>query len=70
MDLSFSALFSSLLIGTIGMGLFIFGKRTGKMVPLGIGLLMCVYPYFIPNMLILWCVTVALFVPLWVLRNA
>ncbi len=69
MDLSFSNLFSSLVIGTIGLGLFLFGKRTGRMGPLGIGLLMCVYPYFIPNVLVLWGVTVALFVPLWALRN-
>jgi membrane protein implicated in regulation of membrane protease activity len=34
-----------------------------------IGLLMCIYPYFISNLLLVWLLTALLLIPAWALRN-
>lgn len=56
---STSTLMLSVLFGAIGLGLFVFGKKQKRFVPLacGIGLMAC--PYFISNLylLLLVCVT-------------
>ena len=65
-----SSLMLSLLFGSIGMGMLMYGKKAGRMVPLGAGLALMVLPYCIPNvmaLLIVCCVITA--VP-WLLRNA
>ena len=49
MDLSPGNLFASLVIGTIGMGFFLYGKKQQRMPQLIAGLALMVYPYFIPN---------------------
>ena len=41
-----SVLFFSLVIGSIGLGLFIFGKKQARWPQLVVGLVMMVYPYF------------------------
>ena len=69
MDISASALFSSLIIGSLGMFLFMWGKRSEKPLYLVIGLGMCVYPYFIPNQIILWAVTGLLLIPIYTLSH-
>jgi hypothetical protein len=70
MDLSFSALFSSLIISGIGAALLMFGKKASRPMYAGVGLLMCIYPYFITNPLILWPLTVAIMIPLYTLRHS
>ena len=60
----------SLLFGSIGMGMMMYGKKAGRMVPMGAGLGLMVIPYCIPNaiaLLIVCCIITA--VP-WFLRNA
>jgi hypothetical protein len=56
---STSGLMLSVLFGSIGLGLFVFGKKRKRGVAFacGIGLMAC--PYFIPNLylLLLACVT-------------
>lgn len=47
--MSFANLFGSMLFGSIGMGAFIYGKKQGAGKPLVIGILLMVYPYFIPQ---------------------
>lgn len=42
-------LFWGMLFGAIGTGFFIYGKKQNAFVPLGTGLLLCVFPYFITN---------------------
>ena len=39
----------SMIIGAIGLGLFVYGKRESRLPHLVIGLLFMVYPYFTPN---------------------
>lgn len=47
-------LLSGLLISAIGMGLLIYGKRSENLRPLLVGLVMCVFPYFVGSVAILW----------------
>ena len=60
MDFDFGALFSSFLIGTIGLGFFMFGKKSGAPLPLAIGAAMMVYPYFITGLLAMWAIALVL----------
>lgn len=55
MDLSDpGVLFSSLLIGAVGMGLFVYGKKAQEPKCLGLGVAMCIFPIFVHSMLLMW----------------
>ena len=69
MDFNFDNILSQLLISCAGMGFFMYGKKSQRLFPLLAGILMCAYPYFINNVWILWGVTVALIVALYILRE-
>ncbi len=38
-----------LLLGTVGLAYFLYGRKLQKAVPLGCGLLLMVFPYFIED---------------------
>jgi hypothetical protein len=59
----------SLLFGTIGMGMFMYGKKMVRFVPLGAGLGLMVVPYFISNLLAMTGVCLALMALPWVIRQ-
>lgn len=44
------------LFSTIGLGFFMYGKKQKALVPLVSGLVLMIYPYFIPNSI--WMVVV------------
>jgi len=46
-------LWVSLVFGAIGAGMFLYGKKAGRMVPLGVGVGLMILPYFISNVLLL-----------------
>lgn len=46
----------SLLFGTCGMGFLIYGKNVGQFVPMGVGLILMVCPYFITSTLLMMIV--------------
>ncbi len=48
------ALFSSLLIGLVGMAFFMHGKKAGNFKTLGAGVVFCAYPYFVTGVLAMW----------------
>ncbi|GGQ23502.1 hypothetical protein [Shewanella litoralis] len=53
----------SVLFGAIGMGYFVYGKRQRAIVPLCVGMTLCVYPYFVASvssLLIIGVVLVAI----------
>ncbi|WP_438938513.1 hypothetical protein [Algibacillus agarilyticus] len=50
----------SVVFGSIGFAYFMYGKKQRKVVPLISGLVLCIYPYFMPNSLILVIVGIAL----------
>jgi len=37
------------LFSSIGLGYFMYGRRQGKTIPLLCGVVLMVYPYFMPN---------------------
>ena len=53
-------LLASLFIGSIGMGLFIYGKRQRRAPHLAVGILLMVYTYFIPNVTLMFVIGAAL----------
>lgn len=55
MDFSNPALlFSGLFISVIGMGLFLYGKKAQEIKCLGAGIALCVFPYFVTSLLLMW----------------
>lgn len=60
MDLSNpGVLFSGLAISTIGLAVFIHGKKMDKLSNLGIGLVMMIYPIFVHSLLWMWVIAAA-----------
>jgi hypothetical protein len=63
-------LMASMLFGGIGLGMLIYGKKAGRLVPLIAGLALVTLPYVIPNLVILSIVCCILTALPWVLRHA
>lgn len=55
-----AALFWGIIFGSIGTGFAIYGKRQKAIVPLCVGVALCVFPYFIANVYLLVFVGVVL----------
>lgn len=47
-------LLSSMLIGLFGMALLMYGKKAGSGRALVIGLVMCIFPYFVHSLVVMW----------------
>ena len=52
-------MFSGLLIGAVGMGIFIYGKKETNIRCLAVGATLCVFPYFVTSMAVLWLAAAA-----------
>jgi len=63
-------LMASLLFGMVGMAMCMYGKKAGRMVPLGVGAALMVVPYFITNLIVLLLVCCGLVTVPWFTRNA
>lgn len=48
-----AALLWGVLFSSIGFGYFIYGRRQSRPVPLFCGLVLMIYPYFMPNTTVL-----------------
>lgn len=57
MDLSLGSVMASLVIGSIGMVLFVYGKRQERLPQLVVGATLMVYPYFIGD--VAWMIGIA-----------
>jgi hypothetical protein len=69
MDFSMSALFAGMMVSAIGTGIFIYGKKAAKFMPLVAGGAMCIYPLFIYSSIVLWSITSALCLLLYLTRE-
>ena len=49
-----------LLFSSIGLGFFLYGRKQRAAVPLVCGLVLMIYPYFIPNVVVLVAIGVVL----------
>ena len=65
MDSSFGGLLLSLVIGAVGVGLFLYGRKQGRLPHVVAGVLLGVYPYFVPNPWITAGIAVAVLAGLW-----
>lgn len=59
MDMDFGVLMSAMLIGTFGLGFFIYGKKSTNLPVLALGLAFMVYPYFVHSVLWMWIIAAA-----------
>ena len=59
----------SLLFGMVGMGMFMYGRKAGRFVPLVAGGLLMVVPYFLPNWIAQVVVCTALTATPWVVQE-
>ena len=60
-----NALLASMLVSSIGLVAFLYGKRQGRIPQLAIGLLLVVYPYFVSSVVWMFAIAVALLALLW-----
>ncbi len=65
MDVDGNALFASIMIGTVGLGIFIYGKRQGRFPHMLAGVGLMAYPYFVSNVLLMAGIAMALLAVLW-----
>ncbi len=57
---SVAVLIWGMLFGAIGFGYFLYGKKQKAIIPLCVGIVLCVFPYFIDNLYVLVGVGVTL----------
>jgi hypothetical protein len=50
----------SLAIGSVGVGLFLYGKKQSRWPQLVCGLILCIYPYFVSNVWVMLGIALAL----------
>ncbi len=55
-DMGSGFLISSLLIGSVGLGMLVYGKKSDQPLCLLSGLAMCVFPYFVHSLIVMWLV--------------
>ena len=55
-----SVLLWGVLFSSIGLGFFLYGKKQRAVVPLVCGLVLMIYPYFIPNVVVLVLIGIVL----------
>lgn len=60
-------LISSLIVGSIGTAMFVYGKKQQKFAALGGGIALCALPMFITSALLLWGLTAATIGGVWFL---
>ena len=69
MSFSLSNIIGGVIFGAIGFVAFMYGKRMEAYRALGIGLALMIFPYFIENTVVMYCIGAALTVALFVFRD-
>ncbi|HEX8792198.1 MAG TPA: hypothetical protein VF765_14690 [Polyangiaceae bacterium] len=65
MDLDANAILASIMIGTVGLGVFIYGKRQSRLPQMIAGVVLMAYPYFVSNVLLMAGIAMGLLAALW-----
>lgn len=55
-----NALLASILLGSVGLGFFIYGRKQRRGPHLAAGVLLMVYPYFVPSVALMLIIGAAL----------
>lgn len=63
------ALFSGLFVGLVGMFLFNHGRKELDFRTLSAGVVMCIYPYFVGSLVVLWMIFAAIMAGLYALNK-
>jgi hypothetical protein len=58
--MSGNALLASVLVGSIGLGLFVYGKKQRRAPHLITGLVLMIYPYFVSSVALMLVIAVGL----------
>ena len=69
MDLSTGGLMLSLAIGAVGTGLFLYGKKQQRIPTMIAGVVLCVYPYFVPNLWLMGAVALGILAAVWLMTR-
>jgi hypothetical protein len=64
------SLMLGLFISLIGMAAFVYGKKTSRLVPLIGGLILMIYPYFVPNVLAMGVIATGVVIGIILFRDA
>ena len=67
MDETVAWLLTSLLISSVGVGLFLYGKKQARIPQVVIGIILVAYSYFVPSVWLMLVIGVALIAILWIL---
>ena len=65
MSFDANTLLVSLLFSSIGFVLFVYGKKQSRVPHMAAGVLLMIYPYFVPNMALMAAVGVVILALLW-----
>ena len=66
MNTSAAGLFLSLAIGAVGAGFFLYGRKQQRWPQMVGGILLSIYPYFVPNLWVMAAVAGILVAAVWV----
>jgi hypothetical protein len=64
-NISAESLIASLIVSSIGTVAFIYGKRQSRVPHMAVGVLLCIFPYFVDNLYLMAGITVLLLGILW-----
>jgi hypothetical protein len=64
-----AALFGSLIFGILGIAAFRYGKKSALIVPMILGIVLMVFPYFVPQTWLLYTIGAALTFAVWFFRR-
>ena len=58
----------AMFFGSVGLGVFVYGKKQQRLVPLIVGIILMAFPYFISNTYLLIAIGIGLIASLFVFR--
>ena len=70
MDVDANSLLAGLLVSSIGFVLFVYGRKMRRVPHVGAGIVLFVYPYFVPSALWMLAIAACLLGLLWVAVRA
>ena len=68
-DISAANLIGGILFGGIGFVAFVYGMKLSNLKPMLLGLALMIFPYFVPNTMLMYGVGIALTAALFFLRD-
>jgi len=64
-----AALIWGMIFGSIGVGYFVYGKKQQRFIAMVSGIALCIFPYFVPNTVLLVLIGIVLIALPFFLRN-